>query len=255
MYEFFSREHARRARRTLLSFAVTAYRTFATPMPASAVVPADRDLDQVLAAGTHEELSWLVDVLTDGGEGRWALSARMMKTLQAHKDTCTLEAVAGEIATEIRAFGGHTIVNLVRRSGPAYRVIVEDVADELGLKGYQGKPVHEVEALILGELARRAPEARIDSSAPDLMRATLKTAAKASSAVGARAALAGMGGRAAALATPPLAVALSGVWIIHDAARPASRVTVPVVAIVAGMRARQMHEQFEAYKARLKECL
>ena len=217
-------------------------------MPSNAVVPADRDLEALLSDATQQELSLLARVLTDDGNGRLSLSKRVKQSLLDHQRAGTLPQVANLIAAEIRSFGGHTIVNLARRGGPPYRTVVEDVANELALKDHKGKPVHELERAILEELGKRAQEHSLAAPGQAAVLAGVPLA------VGARAALLALGGRMAAYANP-VGLAISSAWAIHEVARPASRVTVPLVAIVGTIRARQMGEQFEAYKARLAECL
>lgn len=72
-------------------------------------------LPALLRHADPEDLSILVDYLTDKGEGRIMLDSEVCKRLVAcQKDNRYDAADLSLIALEIRRFGGNTISNLVR---------------------------------------------------------------------------------------------------------------------------------------------
>lgn len=105
----------------------------------------DQDLNPVLQAATDAQLDPLVKSI---------LEAKFSQKLSSHELYKLYAPVHSKysdvIAKEIRAFGGHTVANLVRGGiGPSYSEIVHDVADKLKIDYLSDISVPKLERLIL----------------------------------------------------------------------------------------------------------
>ena len=91
----------------------------------------DRDL-QFLASCRSEDLKTLVDMMTYDKNGGVRLSEQLTDTdayLRYYPDR--LPCMWQEIANELQRFGGNTLVNICRRGGVPYRVILQDVCRKM----------------------------------------------------------------------------------------------------------------------------
>ena len=125
----------------------------------------------MLRHGDPEDLSILVDYLTDKGEGRIMLDGDVCKRLVACQQSNRYEAVdLNLMALEIRRFGGNTVSNLVRdarnavgfglldrllpdmESSVDYGEIVRDVASHLKVPTNKNSSVPTIEDGILRKI-------------------------------------------------------------------------------------------------------
>jgi hypothetical protein len=94
----------------------------------------DSDLLNLLSTAAPEDLDALVEVLTDSGAGRLALSARSKQALLVAKRLHRYDQdVIKLMISELQCFGGNSLVNNIRGSGVEYREIVVDAAKKLGI--------------------------------------------------------------------------------------------------------------------------
>ncbi|MBI5272277.1 MAG: hypothetical protein HY856_21710 [Burkholderiales bacterium] len=225
----------------------------------------------LLAEASVDDLSVLVDYLTDKGAGRLALDADVTKTL-------TVASKAGAfgieerlaIGAEIQAFGGNSLINAVRGTGILYREVVRDVADRQKVAYNNFDTVETIENAILLVVAEKAWEKMSEDERKALVKelglkktvgigpaalAAVIAAIRASgfaafkfAAVVAQVVAKQVLGRGLAVATTaplmkgmsvlagPIGWAIAAAWTAFDMASPAYRVTVPCVIQLAYMR-------------------
>ncbi|VBG63426.1 ubiquinol-cytochrome C chaperone family protein [Burkholderia cepacia] len=228
-------------------------------------------LSDLLLAGDVEDLDVLTDYLTDKGEGRLMLDGDVCKRLVRCKRNGAYDPSDRRlIATEIRAFGGNTLVNLFRGGGVEYPELARDVASHLKVPYSKTGPVANVEMAILqklftdaldrmsdeerrktleelniGDLAGMGPGAVAVALAAGRLAgfATYKIAVIVANAIAK--AILGRGltfaGGAALTRTMgvmlgPVGWVLTGIWTLADLASPAYRITVPCLVQIAYMR-------------------
>lgn len=234
----------------------------------------DDDLLSLVAKASVDDLSVLVDYITNAGKGRISLDNEVMSTLVAAKARGVFSDTERKlIAHEVQLFGGNTLVNLMRRGkGVLYREILGDVADHLKIAHHKHDSAAVVENGILASMAARAWEKLSTFEKSELVSAlgvksvgaeavalatilaAIRSAGLATyrfSAIAAQAianqtlgrtitlgATAGAA-RGAASMLGPVGLAITGLWTIADMASPAYRVTVPCVIQLAYMRHKQ----------------
>lgn len=236
----------------------------------------DESLMTALRLGDAPDLAILVDVVTDRGEGRFALSEVSRKTLVTAQERGMFDDKALEVlAAEIQAYGGNSVMNLFRGGGASWSDIVQDVARRVGVKFARSDAAEDVELAILAKIAQKAFESM---SAAERSRffdefgipsrtglgeglyAALILAIRASgfrayqvAAIVAHAvakAVLGRGltfGATAGLMrglsvfTGPVGWAVTGLWTALDLASPAYRITLPCVVQVAYIRQKGLH--------------
>ena len=249
----------------------------------------DTDLVDVLASADAEDLSILIDHITDKGEGRLSLSSEVCKKLHDAR-------VAGEFSAEIRTlaaeelqrFGGNSLVNLIRGgTGVAYLEIARDVADHVKAKYPAKAGCAEVEMAILLKVLEQAYEQMTEEEKKKLFEefgafykgegagpasmasliaaiklpgfGVYKLAAVVANAVAK--ALLGRGlsfGATAAMMrgisffSGPVGWAVTAIWTAFDLASPAYRVTVPCVVQIAYMRQKRLSQQCSTCNAQLQ---
>ncbi len=228
-------------------------------------------LRAVLQAADPDDLGVLVDYLTDKGEGRVSLSDGSCSYLVSCKKKGEYDdSAVSLIETEIRAFGGNTLINLFRGGGVPYEEVVKDVAGHLGVAFNKNTQVPAVEDGIMRKLLTDAFEKMSDDDRRALLEelnvsnlSSLGPTAAAAALGGAK--LAGFAtfkialivanavakavlGKGLSLATNaaisrvvgvmmgPVGWVITGLWTIADFASPAYRVTVPCVVQVAYIR-------------------
>ena len=103
-----------------------------------------RDLHEILSAAPIEELHQLRDIV---------LSAKKWSTADRIKGDYTDPKVDGlYLAEEIRRFGGHSFVNVLRGKGPDYKEVVEDVAEKIKVEYPAGSSVEDVESAVISKV-------------------------------------------------------------------------------------------------------
>lgn len=106
----------------------------------------DKDLNPVLKKCSNEELEILISFFVDKFSEGLTISDKYEKYYPNHKK------YYDEIADEIRRYGGNSIANFFRDEGPAYKEIVCDVADELGVNYKESASIEKIEQAILEQL-------------------------------------------------------------------------------------------------------
>jgi len=124
----------------------------------------DDDLIPLLSAASPEDLSVLVDYVTDSGNGRLSLeNAVMSKLIAAKARNVFAEDDRLLLAHEIQLFGGNTLANIARGGqGVLYKEISEDVASRLKVMHSSEDPVAVLENSLLETIAARAWEKMTD---------------------------------------------------------------------------------------------
>lgn len=124
----------------------------------------DDDLIPLLSAACAEDISVLVDYVTDSGNGRLSLdNAVMSKLIAAKARNAFAEEERLLLAHEIQLFGGNTLANLARGGqGVPYKEIADDVATRLKVPHSSDDPVAILENSLLETIAARAWEKMTD---------------------------------------------------------------------------------------------
>ncbi|VVO95237.1 hypothetical protein PS903_02492 [Pseudomonas fluorescens] len=224
----------------------------------------------LLSVSDVEDISALVNYLTDNGEGRLALDGDACKQLIAARDAGRYFLGDLEvIAKEIRLFGGNSLLNLFRKDGVPYDEIVRDVAEHLKVN-FGNDSISVIEQEILGKILTRAFEEMSEEERRVILEelgvlsfstagpaaaiaaicaakaggfATYKLAAIVANAIakaligkGLTFAATGQMMRTISVAIGPIGWAITALWTAADLASPAYRVTVPCVVQLAYMR-------------------
>jgi|SRR5882724_1409660 len=224
----------------------------------------DRDLYDVLAKATEEDLGMLVGVML-------------------RKLSCSIHGACRDvpsIVNEFQSLGGHTFLTTIRGHGVCYREIVGDVAGKIGVDLSVCQNIAELEWRIIERLIDRIGE-KLESMDADKKKALLEELKKLGIAhefhsikdlllnqgayqavrliiiqvivrefllkLGIRQAATWAGGRLVTILTGPIGWALGGVWAAIDIAGPAYSVTVPGVLLVAMIRMRLAAEETARY--------
>ncbi|QIE23003.1 Ubiquinol-cytochrome C chaperone [Caballeronia sp. SBC2] len=237
----------------------------------NATAETSSNLNQLLQNADTDDLDVLVDYLTDKGEGRVSLDGAVCERLVACKRDSKYSFDDRDlIASEIRLFGGNTLVNMLRRVGVSYDEVVRDVASNLKVRFTKATPLVSVESDILIKILQRAVEKMSDAERDELLKAidmknlvgagpaavtaaiaamrvggfaTYKLAAVVANAVakfliGRGLTFAGNATlmRALGVAMGPVGWAVTALWTVADLGSPAYRVTLPCVVQIAYMR-------------------
>lgn len=110
-------------------------------------------LDKLLRYASTAQLSELADIITDSGKGRLSLTESSKKNILAHKRCRTLHIISPDLAHEICAFGGNTVVNAFRpTSQPSYFTVATDVANKIGVRVPENSSICDVEELIIKKI-------------------------------------------------------------------------------------------------------
>lgn len=224
--------------------------------------PSTASLEEVLEKATHEELSALVELLTNARRCTLSLSERDISL----------------IAQAVKSLGSNYLMFQVAGSMTPYESIVKMVAKKVGAKFKKGAQIPDIEWAIVSHLAEKAaknltPEQReamqkdlenlegrkiigatlgvylLSATSPVLQQALSQ--AVATQLLG-RAGIQYVGTPIAATLPAisfwlgPLAWALGGFGLIWALTGPAYKVSVPAVVLIATMRARQRAEESAA---------
>lgn len=110
-------------------------------------------LDKLLRYASPAQLSELADIITDSGKGRLVLTENSKKNILAHQRRRALHIISADLAREICAFGGNTVVNAFRStSQPSYLAVATDVAKKMGVKVPKNASVCDIEELIIKQI-------------------------------------------------------------------------------------------------------
>lgn len=232
----------------------------------------DPNLAKVMSSADVDDLTVLIDHITDNGEGRISLSSESCKTLTDAKSAGRIdEATRALIAEELQRFGGNSLFNLMRGgAGVPYREILCNVASHVKARHNPKSDCAQIEIAILeavleqslGKMSEQEKASLFaefgstykPSAGPALM-AALQAAITASgfgayklAAVVANAVAKAILGRGLAFGataglmrgisvfTGPIGWAITAIWTVFDLGSPAYRVTVPCVIQIAYMR-------------------
>ena len=92
----------------------------------------DKDLLALMQRTEKRHVDFLVDVLTDDGSGRLALSSSIKDLLiDARHEAKYSEEALCHLLHEFQEFGGHSVMNLFRSAPLPYEAIVSDVHKKL----------------------------------------------------------------------------------------------------------------------------
>lgn len=232
----------------------------------------DPDLAGVLLRSSNDDLSLLIDVITDKGKGRISLSSSVCRRLNNAKDGNQVnEEMRALVAEELLRFGGNSFMNLFRGGvGVPYRELVTDVASHVRASVPQEARCEEIELAIVQKVLLQSMDnmseaerssffeshgaSYVYGSGPASLAALIATlfasrhgAFNVAASV-AHATMYAMLGRGLAMAGSatatrglglligPVGWALTAIWTAFDLASPAYRVTVPCVLQIAYMR-------------------
>lgn len=235
------------------------------------------DLLKFLRNAETEDLTVLIDYLTDNGNGRISLSSESKDALLRAKDSAQNAVYAARdvelIVTELERFGGNSLVNLFRGgAGVSYEEIVRDVRDHVGAKSEPNETVASMEVQILSKILEGA-WSQMTAEQKKEIRAAVGLSGKGSMTLAAVIAAMRLGGfgtyrmtllianmlarqltghglklatnagiaRVLGVVAGPIGWIATGLWTAFDLASPAYRVTLPCVVQIAYMRQRQMN--------------
>lgn len=258
------------------------------------IIDVNLPLDKLLKNASNRELIMLADIITDKGNGRISLNNRVKELIIHHKAKHTLHQATNLLALEICAFGGNTLVNMIRSDKVDYCKIVQDVATKLGAKVPKNASIIEVEKLIIHKVLEKILQDKksvasiekfcihqgvkfdqalleklkqkgditelasfILSCAGSYTISSLLTSALMSGsgmALGANGAALG-GAALRAAALNPVIAGLSAIWLTYSLSGPAYRVTVPAVIYIATIRQKWCKSLTDYYCMELKKCL
>ena len=231
----------------------------------------DSELMSVLISATNEDLSILIDIITDSGEGRISLDNDVKESLlKAEKSQEISNSTKILIAKEIQKFGSNSLTSIFRGGkGVLYREIACDVADHVSANYNEKQDIALIENAILLRVVEKSLEkmseeekrqffdqfgVNYEGAGPAAMAAligaiklsgfafyklaTIVAQATAKALLGKGLSFAATGGlmRGISVFTGPVGWAITGVWTAFDLASPAYRITVPCVIQLAYMR-------------------
>lgn len=237
-------------------------------------VTRERSLIEVLMHADVDDISILIDLITDKGAGRISLSSETCRKLTDANTTRRFDGVTYSlIVDELSRFGGNSLANLFRRgAGVPYGEIVGDVAKHLKVPHNSSNECSQTEMAIIStvlqqSIAKMTDEQRKnlnDSLGTNRILATGGTAAAILAAISlsstgafkataivANASVQALLGRGLVMGAStgavrglsvlagPVGWAITAIWTAFDLASPAYRVTVPCVIQIAYMRQKE----------------
>jgi uncharacterized protein YaaW (UPF0174 family) len=228
----------------------------------------DPDLLHLLNEASSEDISILIDIVTDSGNGRVSLSNDSLVKLVEERDAAS-PAARLLLAAEIQQFGGNTLISLFRGKGVPYHEIACDVASHVDANYNDNQDITQIETAILLKIVEKSLDKMSEDEKKEFFgqfgityqgigpaaMAALITAVRASgfafykmTAIIAQATAKALLGRGLTFAATgglmrglsvlsgPIGWAITGIWTAFDLASPAYRVTVPCVIQLAYMR-------------------
>lgn len=245
----------------------------------------ERNLIDVLRNGDVDDISILVDLITDKGAGRISLSSDACRQLNmANKDRVFENSTIDLIVNELSRFGGNSLANLFRGgAGIPYEEIVRDVATHLKTQHTKSCKCEDIEISIISKVLQQSLEKMNEEQreslfnslgkdyeyAPDYSAKTGVLSTLMSSGVAAftattivanasvhailgRGLVMGASGgavRGIGLFAGPVGWAITAIWTAFDLASPAYRVTVPCVIQIAYMRQKELSKKCSSCNA------
>jgi uncharacterized protein YaaW (UPF0174 family) len=236
---------------------------------------ADEALMSLLHQGDVEDLALLCDYLTDNGRGRISLSSENCARLEKAKNQLNFSPLTRKlIFDEFKCYGGHTLANLFRGSeGTSYMTILRDVGKQFKVDftdedrfetlemrillklsdAMMSKMSTEERTKFLGDMGLKGSQkfysdafkkAFLADSSLMFQVALMVANTIAMSVTGRHLAMIGIAARVLPFAgAGPIGWAISALWTGFSLASPAYRVTVPMVAQLAYMRQKQIHQR------------
>lgn len=209
-------------------------------------VKCDAGLLKLLQQGGTEDIDFLVDVLTDEGKGRMALSSSIKDLLLTQKAAkAYTELGLRNLLHELQEYGGHSIVNLFRSEPLPYEELLTDVHKKLNGKNSDKKSAWDKEQEIVLSLFgenwecvedherwSRCTETRVVSG---LFNMQENLNVDANGRVFALSAAASAAVFAAMRLSPPIAVA-STLGLAVQSISEAYRITIPFVVQIARIK-------------------
>ncbi|WP_146750200.1 hypothetical protein [Komagataeibacter rhaeticus] len=114
------------------------------------IVKCDPELLQFLRKVERKYVDYLVDVLTDNGRGRLALSSSIKDLLLIEKaEQDYTEEGLRHLLHELQEYGGHSLVNMFRSDPLPYSELLTDVHIKLNGSESQKKSDHQKEREIV----------------------------------------------------------------------------------------------------------
>lgn len=220
-------------------------------------IQCDESLLRLLQQARPEEIDYLIDVITDFGSGRIALSSSVKDLLLDEK--CIKNRYSENslrfLINEFQGFGGHSVLNVFRSKRISYSEILNDVFKKLNGKNEKKNDTtkhHEIvlslfgsdwKTLTISERYSRCTNPKVlsglfqitDSLSLDPSGSTIGLSAAASAAVFTAARI---GSR-----FTPWGVGATVVLGLNSAISEAYRITVPFTAQVAWIQMRIEHDK------------
>lgn len=117
------------------------------------VVSCDVGLLLLLEKSSVQDISFLVDVLTDEGKGRIALSSSIKELLlREQADKRYTQAGLRHLLHELQEFGGHSLANIFRSEPLSYAELLTDVHKKLNGMDSKTKSIWQKEREIVWSL-------------------------------------------------------------------------------------------------------
>lgn len=210
------------------------------------LIKCDSQLLALLQQSERTEIDFLVDVLTDNGAGRMALSSAV-KDLLLHQKAEGVYTEDGlrHLLHELQEFGGHSVMNLLRSEPLPYAEMLTDVHKKLNGKDSSTKSEQQKEREIVLSLLgqdwrtmqdherwERCTEPKVLSgffNMQEHLNVDAKGVAIGMSAAASTAAF------VALRALPPAAIA-SSLFAAYQSMSEAYRITIPFVVQIARMK-------------------
>lgn len=210
------------------------------------VVKCDPKLLTLLQHSERQEIDFLVDVLTDNGAGRVALSSAIKDLLMHQKVECSYtEDGLRHLLHELQEYGGHSVVNLFRSEPLPYSELLTDVHKKLNGKDSSTKSEwqkeREIVLSLLGEDWRtmqdherweRCTETKVVSGFFNMQEHLNVDAAGIAAGLSAAASTAAF----IAIRTFPPAAIASSLFGAYQSMSEAYRVTIPFIVQIARMK-------------------
>jgi len=176
----------------------------------------------LLSVCDNSELDPLVQIIVNASTN----SLDSSPTFKLHSPNHT--KYYNEIADEIRSFGGHSIRNAFRGSGPEYAEIVEDVCSKFDLPSVDGAIIKNEEAVF-----NRFAPTNFDKISDDQIANAIESVRKAAKSLGNN-----KGKTAAGVTAGLISLPITAVFLVNSALSEAYRVTGPCVFYIAYLRRR-----------------
>lgn len=228
------------------------------------VVPRNRELTDLLSKASSDDLNVLADLITDFGKGRIALDSSVKAIILKRKDQGNLQSIADVFESEIRGFGGNTVVNIFRSDKVGYSDLAIDVAKDLGGKPSTNQDIFEIEGIAIERALLKFEGNSSDvanmssSSLSTKLDPIIRSLVSSSGGLIGTAATTGASGAAAFLrerALPITLAALVGRPALYQAPSPALRITTPAVLQIAKIRRIRFEADLANYHKALEACM